>query len=255
MRIVRISHRGEIRFGVISEDEIVLFEGHPLANDYKTSAENIPLKGQRLLAPTVPSKLVCVGKNYRDHAAEMGGEAPTEPLLFFKPNSSVIGPDDAIVLPEISERVDFEAELTVVIGSVAKHLTPENALAAVWGYTLANDVTARDLQDRDGQWARAKGFDTFCPLGPWIDTDFEPAQQAITTRLNGELKQSGKLNEIIHDVTRILVHASQVMTLLPGDVVLTGTPAGIGQMRAGDRVEVAVEGLGVLSNPVVAASN
>lgn len=218
---------------------------------YDTLDERVPVSSVKLLAPVIPrSKVVAVGKNYRDHAAEMGGEAPAEPLLFLKPNSSVIGPGDTIVRPQQSEQVDFEGELAVVIGSIAKNVAEADAASVIFGYTIANDVTARDLQKRDGQWARAKGFDTFCPLGPVIETEFETAGQSIQTRVNGELKQSGSLDDMVHSIPSIIAYASAVFTLLPGDVILTGTPAGIGPIVAGDVVEVEVSGLGTLSNPV-----
>ncbi|MCC6856811.1 MAG: fumarylacetoacetate hydrolase family protein, partial [Microbacteriaceae bacterium] len=211
----------------------------------------IPLADVKLLAPVIPrSKVVAVGRNYREHAAELGNEAPAEPLLFLKPNTSVIGPGDTIVRPQQSSRVDFEGELAIVIGSIAKNVSEADAASVVFGYTVANDVTARDLQEKDGQWARAKGFDTFCPLGPVIETEFEVASQGIETRVNGEVRQSGRLDEMVHSVASVIAYASAVFTLLPGDVILTGTPAGVGPIMAGDTVEVTVEGIGTLSNPV-----
>lgn len=193
------------------------------------------------------SKVVCVGKNYRDHAAEMGGEAPAEPLLFLKPNTSVIGPGDVIVRPRQSERTDFEGELAVVIGRVAKDVSAVDADSYIFGYTVANDVTARDLQRSDGQWARAKGFDTFCPLGPVIETEFDlDGGHRIVSRVNGEVRQDGPLSDMVHSVADIIAYASAAFTLLPGDVVLTGTPAGIGPFEAGDTVEVEISGIGVL---------
>ncbi|MFM9878732.1 MAG: fumarylacetoacetate hydrolase family protein, partial [Rhodoglobus sp.] len=201
--------------------------------------------------PVIPrSKVVAVGRNYHDHAAELGNVAPPEPLLFLKPNTSVIGPGDTIVRPPQSSRVDFEGELAVVIGSIAKNVSQADAASVVFGYTVANDVTARDLQKSDGQWARAKGFDTFCPLGPVIDTEFVVGTQAIETRVNGEVRQSGRLDEMVHSVASVIAYASAVFTLLPGDIILMGTPAGVGPMVAGDTVEVTVEGIGTLSNPV-----
>jgi 2-keto-4-pentenoate hydratase/2-oxohepta-3-ene-1,7-dioic acid hydratase in catechol pathway len=218
---------------------------------FDTTGERVPLaQVGALLAPVIPrSKVVAVGKNYRDHAAEMGGEAPGEPLLFLKPNTSVIGLGDAIVMPPQSERVDYEGELAVVIGKIARNVTPAEALDHVFGYTVANDVTARDLQEKDGQWTRAKGFDTFCPLGPVIETELASGAM-LRTRLNGELKQEAPLTDMVHDIPSIIAYASSVFTLLPGDVILTGTPAGIGPMKPGDTVEVEVEGVGSLVNPV-----
>ena len=251
MKIARFSQGGDPRFGIIDGDEIVVLKSDPMFAGFDTLEERVALADVRLLAPVIPrSKVVAVGKNYREHAAEMGGEAPTEPLLFLKPNTSVIGPGDAIVRPRQSNQVDFEGELAVVIGSIAKNVAEADAASVIFGYTIANDVTARDLQKSDGQWARAKGFDTFCPLGPIIETEFDLAGQSISTRVNGEVKQSGSLDDMVHSVASIIAYASSVFTLLPGDVILTGTPAGVGPIVAGDVVEVEVSGLGVLSNPV-----
>jgi 2-keto-4-pentenoate hydratase/2-oxohepta-3-ene-1,7-dioic acid hydratase in catechol pathway len=205
----------------------------------------------RLLAPVIPrSKVVCVGKNYADHAAEMGGEVPSEPIIFIKPNTSVIGPNEIIQWPSTSERIDHEAELAVVISKICKEVPKEKAQDVIFGYTLANDVTARDLQKKDGQWSRAKGFDTFCPLGPWIDTEFKPGSQLVTAHVDGELKQSAPLSDMVFDVPFIIEFVTKVMTLLPGDVILTGTPSGIGPMNAGGEVVVSIEGLGSLRNRV-----
>lgn len=250
MRIVRFSHQDAIRFGIVDDDEIVVLAGDPMYAGYDTTGERVAVADAVLLAPVIPrSKVVCVGKNYHDHAAEMGGEAPAEPLLFLKPNTSVIGPGDVIVRPPQSERTDFEGELAVVIGRIAKNVAPERAHEVVFGYTVANDVTARDLQQRDGQWTRAKGFDTFCPLGPAIETDFDPASARLTTRVNGQVKQDAPLTDMIHSVPDIVAYASSVFTLLPGDVILTGTPAGVGPFVAGDTVEVEITGIGALRNP------
>jgi 2-keto-4-pentenoate hydratase/2-oxohepta-3-ene-1,7-dioic acid hydratase in catechol pathway len=205
----------------------------------------------RLLAPVIPrSKVVCVGKNYADHAAEMGGEVPSEPIIFIKPNTSVIGPNEIIQWPSTSERIDHEAELAVVISKICKEVPKEKAQDVIFGYTLANDVTARDLQKKDGQWSRAKGFDTFCPLGPWIDTEFKPGSQLVTAHVDGELKQSAPLSDMVFNVPFIIEFVTKVMTLLPGDVILTGTPSGIGPMNAGGEVVVSIEGLGSLRNRV-----
>jgi 2-keto-4-pentenoate hydratase/2-oxohepta-3-ene-1,7-dioic acid hydratase in catechol pathway len=252
VRIVRYSRAEAIRYGIIDEKEVVELAGDPMFVGFEPTGERIPLAEITLLAPSIPrSKVVCIGKNYRDHAAEMGGEAPAEPLLFLKPNTSVIGPDDAIVRPAQSQRTDYEGELAVVIGRVAKNVPAERALEYVFGYTIANDVTARDLQKSDGQWSRAKGFDTFCPLGPIIETEFDLDGGArIVTRVNGEVRQDGPISDMVHSVPEIIAYASAAFTLLPGDVVLTGTPAGIGEFGAGDVVEVEISGLGILRNPV-----
>ncbi|WP_431280313.1 fumarylacetoacetate hydrolase family protein [Leifsonia poae] len=254
MKIARFSHEGAIDYGIVDEDALVVLAGDPMFSGFDTTGERVPLsKVGALLAPVIPrSKVVAVGKNYRDHAAEMGGDAPTEPLLFLKPNTAVIGLGDAIILPPQSQQVDFEGELAVVIGKIAKNVPAEKADEYIFGYTVANDVTARDLQKTDGQWARAKGFDTFCPLGPVIETDLNP-EAFIRTRVNGELKQDGKLSDMVHDIPSIVAYASSVFTLLPGDVILTGTPAGVGPIVAGDTVEVEIEGVGSLVNPVRAA--
>jgi 2-keto-4-pentenoate hydratase/2-oxohepta-3-ene-1,7-dioic acid hydratase in catechol pathway len=254
VKIARFSHAGAIDYGIVDEDALVVLAGDPMFAGFDTTGERVPLgKVGALLAPVIPrSKVVAVGKNYRDHAAEMGGDAPAEPLLFLKPNTSVIGLGDAIVLPPQSAQVDFEGELAIVIGTIAKNVKAEDAAAYIFGYTVANDVTARDLQKIDGQWTRAKGFDTFCPLGPVIETELKP-DAIIRTRVNGELKQDAKISDMVHDIPSIVAYASSVFTLLPGDVILTGTPAGVGPIVAGDTVEVEIEGVGSLVNPVRAA--
>jgi 2-keto-4-pentenoate hydratase/2-oxohepta-3-ene-1,7-dioic acid hydratase in catechol pathway len=213
----------------------------------------IPLARAGLLAPVVPSKIVCIGRNYREHAAELGNEVPKEPLLFLKAPSAVIAPGEAIRIPAISQRVDFEGELAVVIGKRASTIKPdEDVRAYIRGYTIVNDVTARDLQKSDGQWSRAKGFDSFCPMGPLVTDEIDPgAGLTVETRLNGEVKQQGSTRDLIFDIAALLCHITAAMTLLPGDVIPTGTPAGVARMRAGDRVEVSVEGIGTLANPVV----
>jgi 2-keto-4-pentenoate hydratase/2-oxohepta-3-ene-1,7-dioic acid hydratase in catechol pathway len=195
---------------------------------------------------------VCIGKNYADHAAEMNSEVPSEPIIFIKPNTSVIGPNETITWPKMSQRVDHEAELAIVIGRICKEVPAEKAKDVIYGYTLANDVTARDLQKKDGQWTRAKGFDTFCPLGPWIETEFTPGNQKITATLDGQIKQTSTLSEMIFKIPQIIEFVTNVMTLLPGDVILTGTPAGIGPMAAGSTISVSIDGLGTLTNKVSA---
>jgi 2-keto-4-pentenoate hydratase/2-oxohepta-3-ene-1,7-dioic acid hydratase in catechol pathway len=209
------------------------------------------LQEVELLAPCQPSKIVAVGRNYAAHAAEHGAQVPAEPLLFLKPPSALIGPGAAILYPaHLSQRVEHEAELAVVIGRRARQVRREEAAAYVWGYTCANDVTARDLQQRDGQWTRAKGFDTFCPLGPWIVPDLDAADLAISCRVNGRLRQEGRTRDMIFPVDELIAYASAVMTLEPGDVILTGTPAGVGPIVPGDRVTVEIEGIGILENEV-----
>ena len=204
----------------------------------------------RLIAPIYPPKIVGIGKNYAEHAAEMGGPAPAAPLLFLKPTTAVIGPADPIRLPVESHQVDYEGELAVVVGRLALQVPRERALDFVFGYTVGNDVTARDIQRSDGQWSRAKGYNTFCPLGPWIETVLDPGDLALRTELDGELRQDSRTSLLLHDVATLVSYVSHVMTLLPGDVILTGTPAGVGPLGAGQTVSVTVEGIGTLTNPV-----
>jgi 2-keto-4-pentenoate hydratase/2-oxohepta-3-ene-1,7-dioic acid hydratase in catechol pathway len=251
VKIARFSHHDSIRFGIVDDTDLVVLSGDPLFAGLETTGERVPLSQAALLAPVIPrSKIVCVGRNYNDHAAEFGNEAPTEPMLFLKPNTAVIGPGDAIVRPPQSQRTDFEGELAVVIGRVGKNVPVERALDHVFGYTIANDVTARDLQRSDGQWARAKGFDTFCPLGPAIETEFDLDGARLTSRLNGTITQDAPLTDMVHSVADIIAYASAAFTLLPGDVILTGTPAGVGPFEAGDQIEIEITGLGTLRNSV-----
>lgn len=243
---------GAIHFGIVDEDDLVVLAGDPMFAGFDTTGERIPISEAKLLAPVIPrSKVVGIGKNYSDHAAEMGGDAPAEPLMFLKPNTSVIGPEEAIVLPEDSRQVDYEGELAVVIGAVARNVRAEDYEDVVFGYTIANDVTARDLQKSDGQWARAKGYDTFCPIGPVIETEFVWNEAALETRVNGRRVQSGNTGDMIHGVPEIIAYVSRVFTLLPGDIILTGTPAGIGPIANGDAVAIDIEGIGTLFNPVI----
>ncbi len=251
MKVVRFSHEDVIAYGIIDDGDIVVIDGDPMFTGFDTTGERVPLAEATLLAPSIPrSKVVCVGKNYHDHAAEMGGTAPEAPLLFLKPNTSVIGPDDAIVIPPQSQRVEHEGELAIVIGRIAKNVRVEDALDYVFGYTVAVDVTARDLQYADGQWARGKGFDTFCPLGPVIDTEFDSTQARLVTRVNGDIRQDAPLSDMIHSAAEIVAYSSSVWTMLPGDVILTGTPAGVGPLVSGDTIEVEIDGIGTLRNTV-----
>jgi 2-keto-4-pentenoate hydratase/2-oxohepta-3-ene-1,7-dioic acid hydratase in catechol pathway len=260
MRIVRFSPGPDSGlgtdplFGVLEEDnQITVISGDPIYHGVTKTQAKVELSSVRLLAPVIPrSKVVCVGKNYADHAKEMGSEPPKEPIIFLKPNTSVIGPGDTIVWPQIAPTIDYEAELAIVIGRVCKDVPRERVKDVIFGYTIANDVTCREIQKSDGQWARAKGFDTFCPLGPWIETDFVPGTQRIYTEVNGEVKQDGKISEMIFNVEDIVVFISQAMTLLPGDVIITGTPSGIGPLPERSTVSVGVEGLGLLTNKVSA---
>jgi 2-keto-4-pentenoate hydratase/2-oxohepta-3-ene-1,7-dioic acid hydratase in catechol pathway len=252
MRILRFQNRDEpARFGWLHENTVGPIEGDPLG-EFRRLDANIDLNTVRLLAPLLPGKILCVGRNYVAHAREHNEEIPEVPLLFFKPPSSVIGPGDKIFLPPQSEQVEHEAELVVVIGRKGRWISPETALEHVLGYTIGNDVTARDLQRRDNQWTRAKGFDTFCPLGPWVQTDFDPADVVITCHVNGEMRQMASTRDMVFGVRQLIAFASSIMTLNPGDVIFTGTPAGVGPLHPGDVVKVSIEGLGELENRVVA---
>lgn len=233
------------------------FEEDPWVTPSNRPFEPVPLAAVRLLAPVVPRKIVCIGRNYKDHAAELGNDVPKEPLLFLKPSSSIIGSGDTIRIPAISQRVDFEGEIAIVIGRKAFAIgSDEDVRSYIRGYTIVNDVTARDLQKSDGQWSRAKGFDTFCPAGPVVTDEIDLLGEgaAIETRLNGEVKQSGHTRDLIFPVDRLLRHISQAMTLEPGDLIPTGTPAGVSPMKPGDVVEITVRGVGTLSNPLTAGS-
>jgi 2-keto-4-pentenoate hydratase/2-oxohepta-3-ene-1,7-dioic acid hydratase in catechol pathway len=251
MKFVRYAHRDEIGAGILEEDRIRPVRGS-IFDSVQPEDRTIPLGQAALLAPVLPSKIVAVGLNYKDHAAERNKPLPDEPLLFLKPSTAVIGPHDAIIYPRMSRRVDFEGELAFVIGRRAYGLTEaDKAEDYIFGYTCCNDVTARDLQDKDKQFTRAKSFDTFAALGPCLVTGLDPSALAIQTFLNGELRQSSNTSNLIFPVPFLLWFISQVMTLLPGDVVTTGTPAGIGPMHPGDRVDIRIEGIGTLSNQVL----
>ena len=264
MRIARFSLEDQVAFGVIEGDVdpvtgspaadsvITVMKAHPFA-PIELSDIRLPLAGVKLLSPVLPSKVVAIGKNYADHVQEMGGEAPAEPLIFLKPSTSVVGPGAPVVLPRQSSEVHYEAELAVVIGRLCKDVPLERAHEVVLGYTCANDVTARDLQRSDGQWSRAKGFDTFCPIGPWIETELDASDLRITLSVGDAVKQDGRTSQLIHGIPELIAHVTQAMTLLPGDVILTGTPAGVGPIVDGDTVSVSIEGIGTLMNPVAAA--
>ena len=230
---------------------VAAIDGHPFG-PFSFTGDRWALPDVRMLSPILPSKVVALGRNYSEHAKEMGGDAPTTPLLFIKPSTSVIGDGDAVRLPPSSAEVHYEGELAVIIGKPARNVSREAALDVVLGYACANDVTARDQQRADGQFTRAKGYDSFCPLGPWIETVLDPSDLHLVTRVNGDIKQDGRTSQMVHDIPAQIAFISEVMTLLPGDVILTGTPAGVGPIVAGDTVTVEIEGIGVLSNPVVA---
>jgi 2-keto-4-pentenoate hydratase/2-oxohepta-3-ene-1,7-dioic acid hydratase in catechol pathway len=256
VRIARFTTDEDPQYGVVGgpeEEEIIAtLVGDPLYAGVELTGEQHPLSEVRLLAPVIPrSKVACIGRNYAAHAAELGNDVPDEPLVFLKPNTSVIGPLEAIVYPEQSTNVHFEGELAVVIGRICREVPVDRANEVIFGYTVGNDVTARDLQKKDGQWTRAKGFDSFCPLGPWIETTFDPSDVELRTELNGEVKQLARTSLMMFDVPAILAYITSFMTLLPGDVVLTGTPEGVGPMQVGDHVAVTIEGLGTLTNRVV----
>ncbi|MET7878543.1 fumarylacetoacetate hydrolase family protein [Micromonospora sp. DT68] len=263
MRIARFAHAKGMSFGAVEGEAeagpqgltIAEIEGHPFGQ-LSFSGARWALSDVRLLSPILPSKVVCVGRNYADHAAELGNDVPKEPLLFLKPSTSVIGPRDAIRLPIFSKQVEHEAELAVVIGAPgARRADRAAAERAIFGYTCANDVTARDLQRSDGQWTRAKGFDSFCPIGPWITTGLDVSDLEIRCEVGRnhemEVRQLGRTKDMVFDVAGLVSYISHVMTLLPGDVVLTGTPAGVSPLVEGDTVTVRIEGIGELSNPVV----
>ncbi|MBI2158273.1 MAG: fumarylacetoacetate hydrolase family protein [Candidatus Rokubacteria bacterium] len=250
MRIVRFKAGGKTRYGALEGSVVVEYSGTPWSL-FRRGRRRYPLKHSVLLAPVVPSKIVAVGLNYRDHAKEMGRPLPDEPRIFLKPPTALVGPDDPIVYPACSTRVDHEAELAVVIKRRCRNVPPERAREYVLGYTCLNDVTARDLQERDGGPTRAKAFDTFCPLGPCIATDIDPHAVTVEALVNGEIRQASSTRELIFPVEEIVARVSQVMTLLPGDVIATGTPPGVGPLRPGDRVEIRIEGIGGLTNTVV----
>jgi 2-keto-4-pentenoate hydratase/2-oxohepta-3-ene-1,7-dioic acid hydratase in catechol pathway len=260
VRIARFSIDGNVAFGAVEGTETVpddlvidIIKGVPFA-DFELSGTKVPLSKVRLLPPVLPSKVVAIGRNYAAHAAELGNEVPDSPWAFFKPSTSVIGPGDPIVYPSFSSEVHHEAELAVVIGRMCREVPRERVKDVILGYTCANDVTARDTQRAEKQWARAKGFDSSCPLGPWIETGLDLAAAsdlAITATVNGELRQAGRTSEMVNGIEALIVSITEAMTLLPGDVVLTGTPAGVGPLNVGDEVAVSIEGIGTLTNKVI----
>lgn len=285
MRIARFALEDEVRYGVVNDDDVAVVDGaaggeragqgradedrpaglsvaeiagHPFGpgpDNVRLTGARYSVEDVRLLAPILPSKIVAIGRNYAEHAKELGNEPPAEPLIFLKPSTAVIGPGDPITRPApLSKRVDYEGELAIVFGRVCRDVPEARVPEVIFGYTCANDVTARDLQARDGQWTRAKGFDTFCPLGPWIETGLDPADVRLTTTVNGEIKQDSRTSLLIHGIATLVSYVTAVMTMLPGDVLLTGTPAGVGPLVAGDSVSVWIEGIGTLTNRVVDGS-
>lgn len=259
MFIARVGIGERVAFAVIegvdaegtpaADATVEVLQSHPFG-ELVTTGESLPLTDVRLLPPIIPTKIIGIGKNYADHAKEMGGEVPSEPIVFLKPTTSLIGTGDVIRLPWQSEHVEHEVELAVVIGRMARNVKPEEALDYVLGYTVANDVSARDIQKRDGQWTRAKGFDTFLPMGPWIATHLDPSRLALKTLVNDEIKQDGSTHDLVFDVPSLVAFCSESMTLLPGDIILTGTPAGVSPIVDGDVVQCSVQGIGEIINTV-----
>ncbi len=263
MRIARFTTGEDPRFGIVTGDVddfgipdeeslITALAGDPLYVGLQPTDEQVRLADARLLSPVLPrSKVVGIGRNYAAHAAEMGGEVPDEPLMFLKPNTSVVGPGDPVFYPHQTAELHYEGELAVVIGRICRDVPKEKYADVIHGYTIGNDVTARDLQRKDGQFTRAKGFDSFCPLGPWVETELDVSDLRVQTFLNGETRQDGRTSDLIFDVPSLIAHVTSVMTLLPGDVILTGTPEGVGPMNVGDEVEISIQGIGNLTNKVV----
>jgi 2-keto-4-pentenoate hydratase/2-oxohepta-3-ene-1,7-dioic acid hydratase in catechol pathway len=252
MRIIRYQFKDEApRHGWVLENKVGAIEGD-IFGEFRRQEVEIPLAEVKLLAPVLPGKILCIGRNYVEHAKEHAVEVPTVPLIFLKPPSAVLDPGGTIILPPQSVQVEHEAELVVVMGKRGRNITPEQAPEYVYGYTIGNDVTARDLQKADGQWTRGKGFDTFCPFGPWIDTDFDPADAVITCKVSGQPRQMASTRDMVFSVNQLIAFISSVMTFEPGDLIFTGTPAGVSPLKPGDSVEVAIEGLGKLVNPVAA---
>jgi 2-keto-4-pentenoate hydratase/2-oxohepta-3-ene-1,7-dioic acid hydratase in catechol pathway len=250
VKIYRFVHAGKPSVGVADGDRIIRYSGSDAMTLRDATNDSVFLSDAEVLAPITPSKIVAVGRNYAEHAKELGNEAPSEPIIFLKPPTAVLDPNGTIIRPPQSERVDFEGELAIVIGKSARNIRRDDWRSVVLGFTCANDVTARDLQKKDVQFTRGKSFDTFLPLGPCIDTDLDPAALSLRTRVNGETKQDGNTRDMVFDCGAIIEFITSVMTLNPGDVILTGTPAGVGPLNAGDRVEVEIEGIGVLANRV-----
>ncbi len=255
MKIVRFAGEHSPRWGIIEGTHVEVIEPHPFSAHRRTG-EQVPIAGLQLLAPVIPSKIVCVGRNFADHAKELGNEVPDQAIYFLKPSSAVIGPHDPIRLPtDMAHEFSYEAELVAVIGALLQRVTPDQALSGIIGFTAGNDVTARDLQRAENQWFRGKGFDTFCPLGPAIETDLDLTDVAIRSWVDDELRQDGTTADMLRDVGQLVSEISHVSTLLPGDVVMTGTPAGVGRLAPGQRVRVEIDGIGVLENPVMARNS
>jgi 2-keto-4-pentenoate hydratase/2-oxohepta-3-ene-1,7-dioic acid hydratase in catechol pathway len=250
VKIARFSAGGDPQFGIVDDDELVVLAGDPMFHGYDTTGERVKLADVRLLAPVIPrSKVVCIGMNYAAHVATMQYEVPDNPLIFLKPNTAVIGPDEPIIIPPVDGRITHEGELVVVIGKIAKRVKAADWRDYVFGFTIGNDVSARDVMFADGQWARAKGFDTFAPIGPFIETELDPSALEIETFVDGEPRRKGNTRDMITKVPEIIEFVSDAWTLLPGDIIMTGTPDGLGGFVDGQTVEIRIEGLGVLRNP------
>lgn len=255
MRIIRYQLQNQSPItGWISNDKVGEIHGD-IFGIYQRGEANLSLEALHLLPPVFPGKIIGIGHNYEDHIREMGAEMPDIPILFLKPPSSIIGPNDPILLPPQSQQVEHEAELAIVIGKKGRWIPVDSVREFILGYTISNDVTARDLQRRDGQWTRGKSFDTFCPIGPWIETDFDPSDVLITCHVNDELRQMASTRDMIFPVQQLVAYVSSVMTLNPGDLILTGTPPGVGALRSGDTVKISIESLGILQNPVREATS
>ncbi|MGQ0848004.1 MAG: fumarylacetoacetate hydrolase family protein [Actinomycetota bacterium] len=251
MKIVRFKTGNDIAYGLAESAGVTVYRGSPFVA-WEATETMVPWAAVQLLSPVIPSKVVCVGRNYVEHATELGNEVPEEPVIFLKPATAVVGPHASVVYPPQSSNVHHEAELALVVGRVARNVAAEDAGQFIFGYTAANDITARDLQKKDGQWTRAKGFDTFCPLGPVIETELDPLERlAVICRVNGEVRQAGFTSDMVFGVAELFEFVTKVMTLLPGDVLLTGTPSGVGPVLPGDLMEVEIDGVGVLANRVV----
>lgn len=257
MRIARFSLDGNVAFGIVEGDATTeggpvldIIKGHPFG-EFERSGRTLPLDQVRLLPPVLPNKVVAIGRNYAEHARELGNEVPDAPVVFFKPSTAVCGPGDPVRYPSFSSELHHEAELAVVIARMCKDVPRERAREVILGYTCGNDLTARDVQRTEKQWARSKGFDTSCPLGPWVETDLDPADLGVMCTVNGEQRQLGRTTELIRPIEDLIVHITEAMTLLPGDVILTGTPAGVGPLSVGDEVAVTIEGIGTLTNKVL----
>lgn len=252
MRFIRfVDQDNQTHQGWMTEETVGIVDGS-IYGTFQRQEAVIPIRKVRLLPPVTPSKVICLGRNYAEHAREHGADIPSIPLLFFKPPSAIIAQGESIFLPPQSKQVEFEGELAVVIGKTARQISADAVRQYILGYTIANDVTARDLQKTDGQWTRAKGFDTFCPVGPWIETSVDPFDLLISTHVNGILRQMSSTKDMIFPIFDVVAYISSIMTLQPGDLILTGTPAGVGELKPGDNVSVSIEGIGVLTNPVTA---